>query len=458
MPSCSRLRERRLATGETSADARLGGRVLAIVSGSLRGAPVSWESLHTNLLANQRAALLLVIAEPMAMALQTAAAAAAARPVSGAAGLTSPHATQSSEYPAALRTAEAAAHFHQHLGRHALHIVSVPEYDDYGEALDLIARSRLSDGEAYDTASPTIPWRERPVDCPGAWWVASPLGGVRNATCLRAASVQQQRQPQQPMPPGQPRSAVAHHAEREPLKSTGSAAIVGVYRWYAKRALLERGLLDAYDWFIYTRTDLHILCVPALPRGDVLQLALKEARKLQQRRGWQSGGNGGVAIVPDGEDWGGLMERLVVASGRAILPALTTLEHWVLGRAKLAHNSETQLRWSLRRACVPVLRVPRTAFVVQRVADDGARRRRRQRGSRRADALPAFERARSNWGGCMHAASHIDVHAFGMPVRWGLRPVAVPSEMAAAGVCPKYAAGWWLANRTCTARRRLQAG
>ena len=211
----------------------------------------------------------------------------------------------------------------------------------------------------------------------------------------------------------------------------------------------ERGLLDAYDWFIYTRTDLRILCVPALP-GDVLQLALKEARKLQQRRGLQSGGNGGVAIVPDGEDWGGLMERLVVASGRAILPALTTLEHWVLGRAKLAHNSETQLRWSLRRACVPVLRVPRTAFVVQRVADDGARRRRRQRDPGALTPSPRSS-ARARTGATVRGEPHRRARV------WHARPMGpAPRRRALGDGCrwglPQVRPGWWLANRTCTAR------
>lgn len=395
-----------LSPSETSTATAPLGRVLLTVSGSLRGAPLSWHSLSTMLLHRLHlAALMLVVAEPMAVAL------------AGAKRMGSNNASSP------------AAQFYELVARHAIHLVSVPEYADYGDALDLMQRTSLDDGEAKGTAAGSSigSWRERPIVCPFASYVASPLGGVLNATCVDALNHKQAAAV----------AAASPSRPRQPLKSTGSAAIVGVYRWYAKRALIEYGLLDKYDWFIYTRTDLHFMCAPLFPRHGLLQQALEETRS-----------RGGVAIVPVGEDWDGLMERFIVASRGAILPALTTLEHWVHGRDKLARNSEEQLKRSLRRACVRVLRVPRTSFVLQRTSTTLVGRRRKTR--RKNFALPTFERVRSNWGSCMHAASHVDVLAFGMPNRWGLRPLPVPTELDQAGVCPKYAAAWWLANRTCS--------
>lgn len=441
-PRCPRniSRERRLPSSATdAAHAALPGRVLLVVVGSMRGAPTSWESMERLLLRPHRAELMLVLAEPAVDALREAARQGHTPPTPSI-GLGS------------MTLAQAAFHFHAHLARHALHVVSVPEYADYGSALDLMQQTVLADG--YRLPKERRPWRERAVPCPGAPWVASPLGGVANATCVlpgrsgvvqplkstgsAAIGVPMHLRPHcRPVPCGRaPRSqhSPTHHTPWRRAALSCRARAVGVYRWFAKRALLEYGLLSRYDWFIHTRTDTHMLCAPPLPSHALLDAALHEA------------GTRGVAIVPVGEDWGGLTERFLIGSRQAILPALTTLEHWVVGRASLAANSETQLRRSLVKACVRVLRVPRTTFVLQRVASD---RRVRRRSSGAAE-LPSFERTRSNWGGCMHAASHIDVYSFGMPTRWGQWRVAVPSEMRAMHVCPKYAAAWWLAQQTCT--------
>ena len=378
-PRDAKFGEKWLLNNQSLSAGRLAGDVLLIVAGSLRGADDSWDSL-ARLLHAQRAALMLVIAEPMAVALEL-------------------HASNGS-----------ATQFHNRLGKHATYIESVPEFADYAQALDLMENEVLADGEAHRSRR-VKPWRERPIRCPRVWWEPSRLGGVRNASCHNGTL-----------------------SFLEPLPARGSAAIVGVYRWYTKRAIIRRGLLGKYDWFVYTRTDSHMLCAPLLPTSVRLGQEMRE-------------GAGGVAIVPAGEDWGGLTERFIIASRRAILPALTTLEHWVHGRAPLALNSESQLRRSLVRACVRVLRVPRTTFVVQRITLAPRRNQKRQP---RVDVhLPAFELARSNWGRCMHAASHIDVGRFAMPPRWGMRPVRVPVQMQERGMCPKYAAGWWLARAAC---------
>ena len=389
-----------MQTTRTTGDA-LPGRVLLILMGSMRGAPASWASIERSL-QQHHADLMLVLAEPMVAAL------AAARAT-----------TNDSD----------ASSFAHHLGRHALHIVSVPEYDDYATALDLIEAVRLDDGDLRRPQR--LPkWRERRTSCP-RWYENSRLGGVRNATCILTA-------------PNQPKREVPIQQKG----SGGSSAIVGVYRWFAKRALIERGLLKEYEWFMVTRTDIHVLCALRLPPISLL-VQLSAASKSASTSGHARGA--GVAIVPVGEDWGGLYDRFLVADRGAVLPGLTTLEHWLHGRMHLPPSAEMLLRRSLDRASVRVLRVPRTSFVVQSMQASSPGRRVSTAAPLRTRELPSFERVRSNWGGCMHAASHVDVGAFGMPTRWRLRSLPAPTEMLPHSLCPKYAAAWWLAKRTCSA-------
>jgi hypothetical protein len=310
--------------------------------------------------------------------------------------------------------AVAARLFHDTLARHAAHVVSVPEFNDWGDAIDLMEAHSQNDTIAPRPNS-TQPWRQRTLRCPPFPWLASPLGGVRSVNCTAGN-------------------------ETRLLKSTGSAAIVGVYRWYVKRALMERRLLGRYDWFIHTRTDSFMLCQLRLPSSVLLQQVIREERAL--------------ALIPDGEGWGGVSERFLVASRSAILPAMTTLELWVAGR-ELFGNPEMQLRASLRTACVGVLSIPRSTFVVQLISNgsklpkqshsDAAGPRSSSPGTSKA----AFEVERSNWGGCMHAAFHEDAWRFGMPDAMVRRRSPVPLQMRKLYLCPKYSGAWWLTERTC---------
>ncbi|KAJ1639996.1 hypothetical protein T492DRAFT_855700 [Pavlovales sp. CCMP2436] len=44
------------------------------------------------------------------------------------------------------------------------------------------------------------------------------------------------------------------------VEHAGSGAIVNAYRWFAKDALGKAGLLQAYAWYVYMRTDTYVLC------------------------------------------------------------------------------------------------------------------------------------------------------------------------------------------------------
>jgi hypothetical protein len=309
-----------------------------------------------------------------------------------------------------VHTSAAAQRFNATIGVHAMHLVTVPEFNDWGDALDLIQQQ---------SAQPEAPaWRTRRVGCPwGPTW-PSPLGGVRSITCYHGRNA------------------------TRPLASSGSAAIVGVYRWYVKRALVESGALERFDWFIATRTDSLLLCELRLPPVETLALAVRDRVPL--------------ALVPRGEDWGGLTERFIIGTRGAILAAMTTIEAWVTGQAALATNPEGQLQQSLRDACVSILRVPRTTFVVQPLTRDVSERRlpthlTAVRRTQRADGEAPFEAMGSNWGGCMHVASHDDVAAFGVPMRWTHKRPPIPEGMQREWLCPKYSAAWWLTERTCNA-------
>ena len=47
-----------------------------------------------------------------------------------------------------------------------------------------------------------------------------------------------------------------------------------------RRALIERRLLAAFDWFVYTRTDSFLWCPLVLPAAARLRSAVAEARAL----------------------------------------------------------------------------------------------------------------------------------------------------------------------------------
>lgn len=297
-PSC--VGDTVVTDNATSGDSLLwSARILVILWGSLRGSPESWSSLSSLLFDRLNTTLMLVLPEPLTVALE-----------------------RESAYSTRLDA------FRGLLWRRASHVVPVPEPSNWATELDRITPS----------------WRGRNITCPQTSWETNPLGGVSDVACRvsRCAMCATRAAMRAACPMCTNVTSLDRWA--------GSAAIVGMYRWHAKRALLGRGLLD-FDWFLYARTDSMLLCALRLPSERFLAGQPKTA--------------GGVAIAPQGEDWGGLTDRMLVASRAAILPALTTLERWAVGNASLASNAETQLRMSLHAACVRVLRVPRTTFVVQ---------------------------------------------------------------------------------------------
>ena len=374
---------------------RLPGRVMTIVAGSLRGTPSSWESIVRLLIRPQRSQLMLVIPQPLATLLT-------ARVLGGE-----------------------VAKFNSSLGA-AAYIVAVPEFDDWGDAFDLMeARAREEHNGRRLPASrrASSGWRARPIHCSGrnqkgAKVIPSALGGVRNLSCFHRGNRHVHRGPTAPVV--QP--------------SMGSAAIVGVYRWYAKRAIVQHGLLHLFDWFVFARTDVFLLCALQMPGHDTLMAGLKQS----------------MVIIPDGEDWSGLSDRFFVSSQGAILAALTTIEHWVLGSEPLAPNPEIQMLWSAAKACAHIVRMQRTAMVVQPWSASSS----------------TLEKVRSNFGGCLHHSNIADIKKFQLPNRTvdQATPPALLVELQGRGFCPKYWTEWLLAQRTCTyggrwpiqARKRLK--
>ena len=120
-------------------------------------------------------------------------------------------------------------------------VVGVHEYDHWDEALDEMEREGRS-AHVGEEALPSWRIRLRALDCPNrgealGGLVAGPTVQCRDMLALRSGS-----------------------------RFQGSAAIVGFYRWRAKRALQERRLIERYDAFVYTRVDIFFLCVAtALP-------------------------------------------------------------------------------------------------------------------------------------------------------------------------------------------------
>ena len=86
----------------------------------------------------------------------------------------------------------------------------------------------------------------------------------------------------------------------------GSGAILFWIRWFVKGKLVsEPGLLDQYDWFVYTRSDHFYYC----PHD------LKPFKN-----------NSSSLYVPQGEGYGGYTDRHLVASRELIMPALSIFD------------------------------------------------------------------------------------------------------------------------------------
>ncbi len=109
----------------------------------------------------------------------------------------------------------------------------------------------------------------------------------------------------------------------------GSAGILLFFRWFLKRSLLEHGVLDHYDRFVVTRSDF-VHPVPQIP------LAVLDPDFI-----W----------VPDGEDYGGITDRHVVASRRDILDVLSVTDDVIADPAALhdAMQAQHAPRWNLER-------------------------------------------------------------------------------------------------------------
>jgi len=86
----------------------------------------------------------------------------------------------------------------------------------------------------------------------------------------------------------------------------GSGAIIMYVRWFVKEQLQrEPGLLDQYDWFVYTRSDHYYLC----PHD--LQPFKQDPHSL---------------YIPRGEEYGGYTDRHLVAPRALILRALSIVD------------------------------------------------------------------------------------------------------------------------------------
>ena len=132
----------------------------------------------------------------------------------------------------------------QLLLKRAKHVVAVPEFDDWADVYDLMEADMRSRTPSHKWP---LPWRAR-LNQYGS--CAPPKSG---------------------------------HCIRPPRLDLG--IIVSAYRWYAKRAVMDLQLSTAYEWFMYTRTDMYIYCPLQLP-----PLALRSERR--------------VMFVPQGEDYG----------------------------------------------------------------------------------------------------------------------------------------------------------
>ncbi len=108
----------------------------------------------------------------------------------------------------------------------------------------------------------------------------------------------------------------------------GSGAIIMYIRWFVKRQLQrEPGLLDQYDWFVYTRSDHYYLC----PHD--LQPFKQDPHSL---------------YVPRGEEWHGYTDRHLVAPRALIIRALSIVDDVAQNREILEDKNVESLikrRW-----------------------------------------------------------------------------------------------------------------
>ena len=84
---------------------------------------------------------------------------------------------------------------------------------------------------------------------------------------------------------------------------SGSGAVQMVFRWFLRDCLLRERLLDKYDRFIVTRSDF----LYAVPHPNLQALSNSSI--------W----------LPDGEDYGGLVDRHIVANPEDVIESLSML-------------------------------------------------------------------------------------------------------------------------------------
>ena len=112
-----------------------------------------------------------------------------------------------------------------------------------------------------------------------------------------------------------------------PGAHTGSAGIVLFFRWFLKQSLLRADVLEAYDRFVVTRSDF-VHATPQVP------LSMLDPDYL-----W----------IPDGEDWGGLTDRHLVANRQDILLALSVADEIVVDPVGLGEAMQHRTDWNLER-------------------------------------------------------------------------------------------------------------
>ena len=237
-------------------------QLLAIVAGSNRGGLPTWHALHANLLTPNRADLMLVIPVVFAQWLRDA----------------------GDDY---------GQKAHRLLLKSANHVVEVPEYPSFNAHID-----------AMEAAGPKPP---KPGDIENRWFsriakerclYGGPMGGVTGVRC-------------------------SGDRLGNRLMFVASAAIGGIYRWHAKQAIMQRKLIDKYDWFAYLRVDTYVLCTQLVPSAPT-----------NHKVAWIPSGTTDERIQAQhkphslgmGLDFDGIYDRFIIASPSAILDALTTIE------------------------------------------------------------------------------------------------------------------------------------
>jgi hypothetical protein len=295
--------------------------LLVILYGSNRGGPPTWQALHRNLLdptssGDQSSDLMLVLPKLWIKAMRSAPAARVRGNLGQARRL---------------------------LLDRAQHVVEVPELQDWGRVF-----TWMEQRAQHSASAARAPWRHRINQT--LCYAGGPVGGIdaSHLTCIEGKT-------------GLP-AAIGSDAHNGMYMS--SAGLGGVYRWFAKQALLTRRLLTQYEWFVLTRTDTFVLCAQPLPPSLPTTLQAPVVHVSEGQLGLETF-----------MDFHGLYDRFLIASPGAILPALTTVERWVVNNtpfvpgATSSHtplaNAEGMLLASLQESNVSIVRMPRRTFLAQ---------------------------------------------------------------------------------------------